>query len=635
MKNLEMSGHRIMKSSHYEDMVGNSAVKAENGAVKSGESVMKLSHSLLKPLAVAACAVLACSGASAYETPTMGWSSWNTYGCNISEELIKAQADAMVSTGLKDAGYQYINIDDGMFAGRDDAGNLKINTSRFPNGLKPVVVYIHSKGLKAGSYSDAGYNTCASYFGGDVLGKGTGLYEHDQQDIDFMFKDTGFDFIKVDFCGGSPGHNEDKLDLDEQERYTAIHQAMVNTGIDGLRLNVCRWDYPGTWVENVATSWRISQDIYLGWASVKDIIGQTLYLSAYATEGRFNDMDMLEVGRGLSNEEDKTHFGMWCMLSSPLLMGCDLTTIKDETVALVTNRELLALNQDPLALQAYVVNRENGVYLLVKDVETLRGTTRAIAVYNPSNTAGSMTVNFRDVDLGGSVAVRDLFEQQDLGDYTGSFTVDVPAHGTRIYKLTAENRYERSVYEAETAWISDYQELDNNQLVETGVYEEGAGFSGGAKAGWLGRKSNNDLQWRDVYSENGGDYTMSIAFISGEDRVINVDVNGETVTSFTVNSGGWSTVATKEIPVTLKPGVNVVRLWNDSAWMPDIDCMKLLSPDAITTVLKNAEKSTVDVYTISGILVAKNLQAESATPDTLRNTLAPGIYVVNGEKIEL
>ena len=164
---------------------------------------------------------------------------------------------------------------------------LKIHPTKFPNGLKPVVDYIHRKGLKAGIYSDAGYNTCGSMFGGDTNGVGVGLYEHDQQDADFFFKDCGFDFIKVDFCGGSYYHNVDKLVLDEQERYTAIAKAIENTGRTDVRMNACRWAYPGTWVENVACSWRTTGDINDSWNSVKSILAENLYMSAYCVNGRY------------------------------------------------------------------------------------------------------------------------------------------------------------------------------------------------------------------------------------------------------------------------------------------------------------------------------------------------------------
>lgn len=530
-----------------------------------------------------ACALAVADGL-AYDTPTMGWSSWNAYGFQISESIIKSQADALVATGLKDAGYIYVNIDDGFFGGRDAEGHLLIHPTRFPNGMRTVVDYIHEKGFKAGIYSDAGKNTCASYWGGDKIGEGVGLYGHDQEDIDLYFKDLNFDFIKVDFCGGAPEHNVDKLKLSEKERYTAISEAIKNTGRTDVRLNVCRWAFPGTWVHDVATSWRISEDIYLGWNSIKSIVGQNLYLSAYATEGKYNDMDMLEVGRGLTLEEDKTHFGMWCIMSSPLLIGADMTSIKPEALELMTNPELIALNQDPLGLQAYVVDKVSGAYLLVKDVETMYGTKRAIAVYNPTDAEVGRTVDFLDLELGGKVVVRDLFERQDLGTFASAMNVTVPAHGTRIYLLTAERRYERTKYEGETAWLTSYQELTNNQSSETGIYEETSYCSGGAMASWLGRREDNDLQWRNVYSESGGEYTLTLSFITGETRKIYLQVNGSAEQVLSVYSGGWSTVATKEVTVTLQPGENVIRLYNPSGWMPNIDCMELV------------KKGSLDVY---------------------------------------
>ncbi len=536
-----------------------------------------------KSIVALACMLSSVGVGQAYETPTMGWSSWNAYGFKINESIIKSQADALVTTGLKDAGYIYLNIDDGFFGGRDGDGKLLIHPTRFPNGMRTVVDYIHSKGLKAGIYSDAGKNTCASYWGGDTIGIGVGLYGHDQEDIDFYFKELNFDFIKVDFCGGAPNQNVDKLSLSEKERYTAIHEAIMNTGRTDVRINVCRWAFPGTWVHDVATSWRISEDIHLRWNSIKSIVGQNLYLSAYATEGRYNDMDMLEVGRGLTMEEDKTHFGMWCIMSSPLLIGCDMTAITPEALALMTNPELIALNQDELGLQAYVVDKVSGVYLLVKDVKTLYGTTRAIAIYNPTDAEVTRPVDFLSLDLGGKVAVRDLFEREEVGTFVATMDVTVPAHGTRIYLLTAGQRYERTKYEGETAWLSAYQELTNNQSSETGVYEVADYCSGGAKAGWLGRKSENDLQWRNVYSQEGGVYTLTLSFITEETRKVYLQVNGGAAQELSLNSGGRSTIGKKEMEVTLQKGNNVIRLYNSSAWMPDIDCMELVKKNSLDT----------------------------------------------------
>ena len=564
----------------------------------------------------------------AQDGPTMGWSSWNTYGVNINETLIRRQANAIVSKGLLGVGFNHINIDDGYFGGRDkETGQLLIHSKRFPHGLKDLVDYIHSKGLKAGIYSDAGRNTCGSMFNGDATGKGVGLYEHDQQDADYFFKELGFDFIKVDFCGGSYYHNEDHLVLDEKERYTAIAKAIKNTGREDVRMNACRWAYPGTWINDAAVSWRTTGDINASWGSVKDILAENLYLSAYCYDGHYNDMDMLEVGRSLSTEEDKTHFGMWCIMASPLLIGCDLTSIKSTTLSLLKNKELIALNQDPLCLQAYLVARIDSCFLLVKDVETLIGNKRAFAVYNPNDDDKTVQVSFADLDLAGTVRLRDVFEKKDLGEFTEKFDVAVPAHGTRIYTAEAETRLERTRYEAETAFISDYQEIKNNQAEKTGIYEAGDNYSGGYKAGWLGYGAKNDLQWRDVYSFEGGRYELTIAFICGESRSITIDVNGKKVSTVSANSGGWGKVGKKTVNIQLEKGRNTIRLSNTSNWMPDIDYMQLKSLEStgITRTSDNKRQaSSTSTYDLSGRRAnhAAGLHIAKDADGTTRKTMA-------------
>ena len=539
--------------------------------------------------------------------PTMGWSSWNTYGIHISDDLIRSQADAMVSTGLSEVGYDHVNIDDGFFGGRDTStGELLIHPTRFPNGLKPVADYIHSKGLKAGIYSDAGANTCGNMWAGDEVGVNVGMYHYDQRDADFYFKECGFDFIKVDFCGGKATDNKQGLDLDPQERYTAIWEAIKATGKD-VRMNACRWDYPGTWISDVAFSWRTTFDIYDSWKAVKDILAENLYLSAYCVNGRFNDMDMLEVGRSMTDEEDKTHFGMWCIMNSPLLIGCDLTSIKKTTLALLKNKELIALNQDPLYQQAYIVALTNGCHVLVKDIEQKNGTKRAFAVYNPNDAQRAVTVKMADLCLGGRVQLRDVFEQRDLGEFTDQFSVTVPAHGTRIYVATAESRLERVRYEAETAFISDYQELKNNEVEKTGIYVSNTSFSAGYGAGWLGQSEQNDLVWREVYSPTGGKYELTIGFVSGENRNITVSVNGEEVETVVANGGSWSAVAQKKVVVQLSQGDNTIRLSNATGWMPDIDYIDLVPtiPSAIDALKLQPARNTESAYDLQGRKIHK------------------------------
>lgn len=335
---------------------------------------------------------------------------------------------------------------------------------------------------------------------------------------------------------------------------------------------------------------------------MKSILAENLYLSAYCYDGHFNDMDMLEVGRSMNSEEDKTHFGMWCIMSSPLLIGCDLTNIKSTTLCLLRNKELIALNQDPLCLQAYVAAFSNDCHVLVKDVETLNGTKRAFSVYNPNDEAKKVTVSFADIDLAGNVKLRDVFMRRDLGDFTESYEVSVPAHGTRIYVAEADTRLERTRYEAETAFISDYQEIKNNQSERTGIYEASASYSGGFKAGWLGYSEQNDLQWRNVYSKDGGKYQMTIAFISGENRNITVSVNGKKVQTVSCNSGGWQTVGKKTVTIQLQQGQNTIRLSNPTNWMPDIDYMELkcTTPNGIQAIAAPALGDASHAYDLAG-----------------------------------
>jgi hypothetical protein len=277
--------------------------------------------------------------------PIMGWASWNNYRVNINEEIIRSQADAMVATGLKDAGYSYVNMDDGFYGGRDENGNLLVHKERFPSGMKTLAEYIHAKGLKAGIYSDAGINTCASYWDKDTIGSGMGLYGHDRKDLNLYLKEWKYDFIKVDWCGG------EWLGLDEETRYSEIGKLIKAINPDAV-YNVCRWKFPGKWVTQIADSWRISGDISNRFESILRIIDLNADLWSYSSAGHYNDMDMLQVGRGMTLEEDRTHFSMWCLMHSPLLLGNDLTAISKETLDLVSNSEMIALHQSDYVYQA-------------------------------------------------------------------------------------------------------------------------------------------------------------------------------------------------------------------------------------------------------------------------------------------
>lgn len=228
-------------------------------------------------------------------------------------------------------------------------------------------------------------------------------------------------------------------------------------------------------------------------------------------------------------------------------------------------------------------------------------------------------MTFGDLDLAGNVKLRDLFEREDAGTYTDTYSVTVPAHGTRIYMAVADTRLERKRYEAETAYISAYQELKNNQTEKTGIYESADFCSGGYKAGWLGYSEQNDLQWRNVYSYDGGEYTLTIAYISGESRNITITVNGEKASTISGNSGGWSTVATKTVKVNLQKGTNTIRLSNASYWMPDIDYIELTPAQAASINTISADST--------GSGQAYNLAGQKVNPNT-----ETGVVIVNGQK---
>lgn len=506
--------------------------------------------------------------ASAQPTPMMGWSSWNTYRININAPLICSQADAMVDLGLKDAGYNYINIDDGFFGYRDSTGLMHSHPVRFPEGsMKQVSDHIHGLGLKAGIYSDAGGNTCGSIGDGDKNGIGAGLWRHVAQDANLYFNEWGYDFIKIDYCGAR------LLALEEEKTYTAIADTIRQVAGHPVYINVCRWGHPGTWVSKIAGSWRISGDIYDAWESVKDIIRRNMYLSAYASPGHFNDMDMLEIGRSLSKEEEVTHFGMWCIMSSPLLIGCDLTTIPARSLQLLTNRELIALNQDPLGLQAYVADCQGEGYVLVKDILKANALTRAVALYNPSDEVCHFDVDLAEkLQLGGKVKVRDLVQCRDLPTVTdGVFSADVPAHGTIILRMEAQKRLERTLYEAECAYLPTYNETGR---VACPRYDPEKVASGGMIVSDAGGREGNDIVWNNVRSLTGGDYTLTVKYYGGYNDYLTVTVNGEKTTFYDFATPEY-TPGELVLPVKLNKGDNVITIGSDITWTPDIDYISL------------------------------------------------------------
>lgn len=365
------------------------------------------------------------------KTPLMGWASWNHYRAHINEDIVKAQADALVNLKLTEAGYRFINIDDGFFGGRDINGKILFHKKRFPGGMKSLARYIHAKGLKAGIYSDAGANTCASYWDKDTIGSGMGLYGHDEQDLNLFLKEWDFDFIKVDWCGG------EWMGLDEEVRYTQIGN-LARQIKPSVIYNVCRWQFPGKWVTNVADSWRISGDIDNKFESILNIIDINADLWIYSSYGHYNDMDMLQVGRGMTYEEDKAHFSMWCMMHSPLLLGNDLTTMSQQTKDIITNREIIALNQSAFVYQARRLIDYGDLEVWGKPLLSTMSGEVAVALLNRTKETKNISFDLRSVGINPAKGyiTKDLWTKETFKrSYDSTLTKSVAPHGVVVLKI--------------------------------------------------------------------------------------------------------------------------------------------------------------------------------------------------------
>jgi hypothetical protein len=384
-------------------------------------------------------------------TAPMGWASWNSFAAKIDYKVIKQQTDAFVAAGLPAAGYKYVNIDEGWWQGtRDSAGNITVDTSEWPGGMSAIADYIHSKGLKAGIYTDAGKNGCGYYYPtGRPAAANTGSEGHYAQDM-LQFSKWGFDFVKVDWCGG------DAEGLDARTTYQSISDAVAKaTATTGrpLTLSICNWgrQNPWNWAPGQAPMWRTSTDIiYYGdkpsMANLLSNFDQTLHPTAQHT-GYYNDPDMLMVGMdGFTAAQNRTHMNLWAISGAPLLAGNDLTTMTSETASILKNPEVVAVDQDPRGLQGVKVAEDTtGLQVYGK---VLSGTgNRAVVLLNRTSAAQNITVRWTDLGLtGASATVRDLWARSDVGSHGTSYTTSVPAGGSVMLKVTGGTEAASSTY---------------------------------------------------------------------------------------------------------------------------------------------------------------------------------------------
>jgi alpha-galactosidase len=378
--------------------------------------------SLLSGLATAAPA-----GDGLALTPPMGWNSWNKFGCNVSETLIKGAADALVASGMKDVGYEYVVIDDCWQVSRDAGGRIVADPERFPAGIKAVADYVHSRGLKLGIYSDAGTMTCA---------KRPGSRDHEAQDAR-TYAEWGVDYLKYDWC------NTDGQDT--RDSYARMSQALRASGRP-IVFSICEWGgtRPWLWAQGIGHLWRATGDIQDCWdcgkswggMGITHIIDIMADLHAYSGPGHWNDADMLEVGNGgLTLAENRAHFSFWALFASPLMAGNDLQAMTPEVRALLTNREVIAVNQDPLGMQGRKVRDDGPREVWVKP---LADGSKAVLVFNRGTEETTFPAFWEDIGLApeAKAVVRDLWRKEDFGVFAGRYDAVVAPHGVAMVKIT-------------------------------------------------------------------------------------------------------------------------------------------------------------------------------------------------------
>ncbi len=370
--------------------------------------------------------ILACGvptargqGEQLVATPPMGWNSWNHFGCKVSEAVVREEAHAMATNGMKAAGYEYVNVDD-CWAGKRDANGVIHPNSRFPD-MKALGDYIHSLGLKFGIYSSPGPKTCAGY---------TGSYEHEKQDAE-TYASWGVDYLKYDWCSARQVYKPSQMPA----VYRKMHKALAATGRP-IVFSLCQYGMDRVWRWGASVGgnlWRTTDDIQDNYTRMAFIGFGQEGLARYAGPGHWNDPDMLEVGNGHMNvNEEETHMSLWCILAAPLITGNDLTAMSPETLAILTNPEVIAVDQDPAGIEGHRIREEGPLDVWVKP---LADGSKAVGLFNKGESAMPVTVYLKEIGLDGPASIRDLWARKDLGTFKGSYTAQVPRHGVIMIRV--------------------------------------------------------------------------------------------------------------------------------------------------------------------------------------------------------
>jgi alpha-galactosidase len=358
-------------------------------------------------------------------TPPMGWNSWNRFHCDVSSQLIRETADAMVESGMRDAGYEYVVIDDCWQVDRDASGRIVADPERFPEGMKALADYVHSKGLKFGLYTDAGRRTCQGR---------PGSYGYEEIDAR-TYAEWGVDYTKVDWCN-SQG-------LDARTQYAKVRDALANAGRP-IVFSICEWgtNEPWDWAPETGHLWRTTGDIGDRWNSMLGIVDLNAQYWQSAGPGAWNDPDMLEVGNGgMTNVEYRAHFSLWAIMAAPLMAGNDLRTIVDDSRQaraireILTNREVIAVDQDSLGVQGKLV--QSSPPELQVWAKPLADGSRAVVLFNRASVPTTMSVSWGRIGIRTDTAlVRDLWAHEDMGRVGRRYSATVPSHGVVMLRVT-------------------------------------------------------------------------------------------------------------------------------------------------------------------------------------------------------
>ncbi|MCK9183323.1 MAG: carbohydrate-binding protein [Fibrobacteraceae bacterium] len=493
------------------------------------------------------------------KTPPMGWNSWNVFHENINEKQIHEIADVMVSSGMRDAGYIYLNLDDNWMAKTRDAnGNLQADPTRFPSGMKALGDYIHSKGLKFGIYGDRGLRTCHHYNNSSSFPNSqSGSYLKEERDAK-MFASWGVDYLKYDNCEPASGSNQ-------QQDYERMRDALLNSGRD-IVFSICAWGYQD-WMPKTGNLWRTTGDIGNAWSiptgffrGIVEIVDENEKHYTVAGPGHWNDPDMLQVGNGvLTMDESRAHITMWAMMAAPLLTGSDLRSMTTEVKSIYMNAEMIAVDQDSAGIAGHRLSAENSKEIWVRPLGSETSGVMAVALFNRNSSAATIDLDFSKLGISGDVTVRDIWNKKDLGVLNGSLSAEVPAHGTAFLKISSKivpqgpfdslhiaaipGKIEAENYDAGNSGLAYYDKDSENKGGE--YREDGVDITKDSAGNYIVGYTEAE-EWLEytVNVKAKGTYNFSARVSSGADNssfMLFVDDKAIADTVKVPNGGNWDT----------------------------------------------------------------------------------------------